>query len=551
MFTDRRDASGEQLLEELRVLRARLAQAEDERAQAEAERHAERKRAEEALRASEQRYRALAENSAVGFWHITPDGHTIYVNPAMCRLLEIDGPDDLVGLTYHHFATPEGLEAIRREYEKRVRGIASTYEAAMVSRNGRRLNLLVSGAPLFDGAGRLQSLIGTFLDISERQRLEEQLREAHKMEAVGRLAGGIAHDFNNLLTVVTGYGEQVLAQLGPGDPLHPPVQEVLKAARLAADLTGQLLAFGRRTILAPRRLDLNAVLRDMHKMLRRLLGEEVKLVTALGPGPGHVQVDPVQLHQVVINLALNARDAMPQGGRLTLATARVDLDEPAARRFLDARPGSYMVLEVTDTGCGMSDEVRAHLFEPFFTTKEVGRGTGLGLSTTYGIVKQSGGHIEVASAPGHGSTFKVYLPRAEAAPAEEGGRPPPAAPRGLETVLLAEDEEMVRSLVRQVLRQAGYTVLEAANGAEALAVCQQHPGPIHLLLTDVVMPGMSGRALAERAARLRPDLPVLYMSGYTDDDVVRHGVMQAAAAFLQKPFRLDDLLRKVREVLDR
>jgi CheY-like chemotaxis protein len=251
-----------------------------------------------------------------------------------------------------------------------------------------------------------------------------------------------------------------------------------------------------------------------------------------------------------MNLAVNARDAMPQGGRLTLATARVDLDDAAARRFLDARPGPYVVLEVADTGCGMTDEVRAHLFEPFFTTKEVGRGTGLGLSTTYGIVRQSGGHIEVASAPGRGSTFKVYLPWVEAAAEEDGAPSPAASPRGLETVLLAEDEEMVRGLIRRALRQAGYTVLEAPNGAEALRLCEQHPGPIHLLVTDVVMPGMSGRALAERAGQLRPALRVLYVSGYTDDAVVRHGVLQAAAAFLQKPFRLDDLLRKVREVLD-
>jgi CheY-like chemotaxis protein len=355
------------------------------------------------------------------------------------------------------------------------------------------------------------------------------------MEAVGRLAGGIAHEFNNLLTVINGYAALLLQDLGATAPATEPAHAILKAGERAAGLTRQLLTFSRKQIVAPRVFDLNAVVTDTEALLRRLIGEDVLLTKDLQAGLGAVRADPTQVQQVVLNLAVNARDAMPDGGRLSIATR-------------DA--GEYVLLTVTDTGCGMTDEVQAHLFEPFFTTKGPGKGTGLGLSTVYGIVKQSGGHIEVESQPGMGTTVRVHLPRGDEAPAEEKPPGDGLPPRGTETVLLAEDEDEVRALVRQVLQGGGYAVLEARDGAEALAVATRYGGPIDLLVTDVVMPGVDGRGLAERLSGRYPRLKVLYLSGYTDDAVVRRGVSQEEAHFLQKPFSPAVLARKVREVLD-
>jgi nitrogen-specific signal transduction histidine kinase/CheY-like chemotaxis protein len=390
-----------------------------------------------------------------------------------------------------------------------------------------------------------------FRDITQRRQLEEQLRQAQKIEAVGRLAGGVAHDFNNLLNVIIGYGQMVFRRL-PDGPEREKTKAILQAADRAAGLTRQLLAFSRKQVLEPKVLDLNAVVGGMDEMLRRLIGEDIELHTQLAPDLGRTKADPGQIEQVLMNLVVNARDAMPRGGRLTLETANAEMDETYIRDHLGARPGRYVMLAVCDNGLGMDPETQKHIFEPFFTTKEKGKGTGLGLATVYGIVKQSEGYIWVESAPGEGTTVKVYLPWVEAEPAaEELRRPavPEELPRATETVLLVEDEDMVRRMTREVLEGAGYRVLEASSGFEALRVSAGHNGSLDLLLTDVVMPGMSGRELSERLAPVRPAMKVLYMSGHTDDAIFHHGVTQAGTGFLQKPFTPDALERRVRELL--
>jgi PAS domain S-box-containing protein len=388
-------------------------------------------------------------------------------------------------------------------------------------------------------------------DVSERKRLESQLLHAQKMESIGRLAGGVAHDFNNLLTAITGYSEFLLEDLDQADPRRDDVVEIKKAADRAATLTRQLLAFSRRQMLAPHVLDLNAVVSNMDKMLQRLIGEDVELITVLDPSLGRIKADPSQIEQVIMNLAVNARDAMPQGGQMTIETANVDLDASNVRQHISLRPGPYVLLTVSDTGCGMDEETQSHIFEPFFTTKDRGKGTGLGLSTVYGIIEQSGGSIWVYSEPGHGATFKAYLPQV-AYDIELVDAPVPAvtSPGQFETILLVEDEAPVRTLVRRILEREGYTVLEAQHGAEALLTAERFSGPIHMLLTDVVMPEMSGNVLAQHLMGLRPNIKVLYLSGYTDNVVIRHNLLDADTIFLQKPFAPAALTRKVRAVLD-
>ena len=395
-------------------------------------------------------------------------------------------------------------------------------------------------------------------EIAERKQAEvalreseQQLRQSQKLEAVGQLAGGIAHDFNNLLTVINGNSDLLLRGMRE-EQQRERVEEIKKAGERAAQLTRQLLAFSRKQVMQPVVLDLNTVVPDINKMLRRLIGEDLELRTVLDPKLGQVKADPGQIEQVLMNLAINARDAMPKGGKLTIQTGNVQLDEHYARGHVAIKPGPYVMLAVSDTGTGMDAETQARIFEPFFTTKEKGKGTGLGLSTVYGIVNQSGGSISVYSEVGRGTTFKIYLPCVEEIAGQHVPEIASPAPRsqGLETILLVEDEETVRRLTRDILEINGYRILAAASGSEALELWEQHEGQIHLLLTDVVMPQMSGREVAERLTALRPAMKVLYMSGYTDDSIVHHGVLDAGVAFLEKPFTADALTRKVRETLD-
>jgi signal transduction histidine kinase/CheY-like chemotaxis protein len=387
----------------------------------------------------------------------------------------------------------------------------------------------------------------------ERERKhEEQLRQSQKMEAVGRLAGGVAHDFNNLLTAIIGYSELVQSRLDQADPLRCEVEEIGRAGHRAASLTRQLLAFSRKQVLQPEVLDLNAVITDIDKMLGRLIGEDIEMTAFPNPNLGCVMADPGQIEQVIMNLAINARDAMPQGGKLIIQTANVTLEDfYTDKRGLNLKPGPYVMLTVTDTGQGIDENILPHIFEPFFTTKEQGKGTGLGLSTVYGIINQSDGDIWVETEPGRGTTFNIYLPRVDS-PAQEqqASKPRESSFSVSETILLVEDEDMVRKLVCEILKMNGYNVLQAANGREALPICEAHAGPIHLMLTDVVMPQMGGRELAERIASLRPEMKVLFMSGYTDDEIVHHEVPDAGIAFIQKPFTPDSLERRVRDLLD-
>jgi nitrogen-specific signal transduction histidine kinase/CheY-like chemotaxis protein len=388
-------------------------------------------------------------------------------------------------------------------------------------------------------------------DITERLQLETQLRQAQKMEAVGRLAGGVAHDFNNVLTAIFGYADLLADELPADSAARRDLEEMRTAATRAASLTRQLLAFSRQQVLQPVVLNLNDVVENIHNMLGRLIGEDVELETALAGDLGNARADPGQIEQVILNLAVNARDAMPTGGKLTIETANVELDEHYATHHQPVVPGRYVMLAVTDSGIGMDDGTKARIFEPFFTTKEKGKGTGLGLATVYGIVKQSGGYIWAYSEPSHGSTFKTYFPRVDqpvgsVPPAREVG----ASLAGTETILLAEDDELLRPLARDVLRKLGYQVLDARNAHEALAVAARHDGPVHLLISDVVMPGESGLQLARQLLASRPQLRVLYTSGYTDDAVVRHGLLDPGLNYLQKPFTTAVLARRVRDVLD-
>ena len=432
-------------------------------------------------------------------------------------------------------------------------GPLRNHETTFTTRDGRRVEVSASISQLRDASGAVIGTLWVLKDIGERRQLEEQLRQSQKMDAIGRLAGGIAHDFNNLLTVITGRAQMILSRLRPEEPIHRDALLVRTTAERAAALTHQLLAFSRKQVLQPQVLDLNTVVTAMEPMLRRLIGEDIDLAVVPTTGLGRVKADPGQIEQVIVNLVVNARDAMPQGGRLTVETADVELDEAYASRHVSVGPGSYVMLAVSDTGHGMDEQTRSRVFEPFFTTKEQGKGTGLGLATVYGIVKQSGGDIRLYSEVGCGTTFKIYLPRvleSAESPIAPGGNP--AIPvGGDETVLLVEDEAEVRDLAREILEGGGYTVLQACDAQEAVLLAERHPGPIHLLLTDVIMPRQSGRALVERLRPLRPETRVLYMSGYTNEAIVRHGVLDPDTLFIQKPFTPMALAQRVRAALDR
>ncbi len=406
--------------------------------------------------------------------------------------------------------------------------------------------------PLFDNAtGRLVGIIEYVRDITDRKKAEDQLLLSQKLEAVGRLAAGISHDLNNLLTAIGAYADLLMMDIPETDAARLQVLEIRNAVEQAAALTGQLLAFSRKQVLQPKVLDLNAVLGSMEGILRRLIGEHIELDIRQAAQLGRVRADPGQLEQVILNLAVNARDAMPQGGTLTIASADVDLEEEALPGRLGIETGPYVLLTVADTGCGMDEELQKHIFEPFFTTKERHKGTGLGLSTVFGIVKQSKGGISVASSPGKGATFRVYLPRVPDAPSEEEpGAEPARSLVGTETVLLVEDDASIRKAVRQALQRSGYRILEAPNPGEAILISEQHTGLIHLMLTDVVMPRMSGPELAERLDPWHPEMKVLYMSGHTEEDVLEDAILPPGAAFLRKPFAIQGLLEQVRRVLD-
>jgi len=515
----------------------------------------ERKRAEEALKQAQDRYRSIFENSADGIFQTTPQGQLLTANSALARMLGYESSAELcshLSDVEQNWVEPERRDEFKRLLEQQ--GFVEGFEFEVYRRDGTKICVSENSRAVRDPKGELLYYEGALREITERRQLENQLRQAQKMEAVGQLAGGVAHDFNNLLTIVSGYGQLLLGDVGKDERLAAYVREVLKAADRAASLTGQLLAFSRRQVLAPQVLDLNAVVANLDKMLLCLMGENHDLAMVQGKQLGRVLADPGQLEQVIMNLAVNARDAMPEGGRLTIETGNVALDRAFARRHLGVTPGRYVMLAVTDTGCGMDTETQAHIFEPFFTTKEPGKGTGLGLATLYGIVKQSGGYVLVDSKVGRGTTFTIYLPRVDqagqAAKAESPAEALTRAAKGSETVLLVEDELALRSLVRGVLESSGYSVLEAQHGRDAVSLCDRHKGSIDLLLTDVVMPHMSGRQLAEHLVPLHVNMKVLYMSGYADDALGEHRVLDPSVAFIKKPFTPDALARKVRDVLD-
>ncbi|MBI4486089.1 MAG: response regulator [Acidobacteria bacterium] len=525
-----------------------------QRAVQEAEERRRRQEAEQALRQRERRLSSIYETVADGLFYIDVEENGRYrftsVNQAFVLTTGLDY-DQVLGKRVDEVILEPSLSLVLEKYGEaiRERKVVRWEETSEYPKG--KLTGEVSIAPVCDDTGRCTHLVGAVHDVTVRKQLEAQFRQAQKMESVGQLAGGIAHDFNNLLTVINGVSDLLLAQISHDDPVRTDVQEILRAGERAATLTRQLLAFSRQQILEPRVLSLNTVVRGMEGLLRRVLGEDIDLVVVPAPDLGSVKADSGQIEQVISNLAVNARDAMPRGGRLTIETQNVEIDEEDARQHgVATPPGSYVRLTLTDSGVGMDEATRARIFEPFFTTKGPGKGTGLGLSTVYGIVKQSHGFIWVYSEVGRGTSFKIYLPQVTEAAATEELRPAVGSSAGTETILLVEDNAGLRKLATRVLAPAGYTVLGAASGEEALGLLEHHEAPVHLLLSDVVMPGMNGRELAEQLAQTRPGMKVLYMSGYTSDIIVRHGVLEAEMPFLTKPFTAATLLRKVRDVLD-
>jgi two-component system, cell cycle sensor histidine kinase and response regulator CckA len=514
----------------------------------------DRKRSEEALRKAEEKYRSIFENAVEGIFQSTPEGRFISVNPALARILAYASPEELIAsrtdIEAQHYVDPNCRMELQRMLAEK--GVVQGFESEIFRKDMSKIWCLENIRAICDESGAVAYYEGSIEDITERKHLEEQLRQAQKMEAVGQLAGGIAHDFNNLLTAINGYSELTMMQLQSEDPLRRNIEEIKKAGERAAALTRQLLAFSRKQVLQPKILDLNSLVSEMEKMLRRLIGEDIDLQTVLNPELGSIKADPGQIEQVIMNLAVNARDAMAQGGKLTIETENVYLDEEFAEQHIAVSPGPYIVLAVNDTGTGMDEQTQARIFEPFFTTKEMGKGTGLGLSTVYGIIRQSGGNIWVSSEVGRGTTFKVYLPRFEEG-AEEFKRKPEAqdALQGTETILLAEDEDVVRKLSGRVLTMYGYQVLEAANGEAALRICERYEKPIHLLISDVIMPGMNGCDLADQLRHLRPTMKMLLMSGYTNNAIIHQRIFDEGINFIQKPFAPNALAQKVREVLDK
>ena len=501
-----------------------------------------------ARRRAEEAFKTLVLNAPIGLF-IAQNGRFRRINPEFEKITGY-GEEELLNDDCLCLVIPEFREKVKEMAVQILQGKRTLpFEFQYRTKGGDlRWALEKVATTQYEGA---RATLGYFMDITDSKHLEVQFLQAQKMEAVGRLAGGVAHDFNNLLTGILGYSELLFWDLPEDHPRRRYVEEIIKTTERAAALTRQLLAFGRKQIIQPRIINLNEVISGMEKMLRRLLGEDLDLVTLMDPDLGAVKADPGQMDQVIMNLAVNARDAMPQGGLLTLKTENVFLDEAYIWEHMEAKPGSYVMLAVSDSGSGMDPETKAHIFEPFFTTKEPGKGTGLGLATVHGIIKQSDGHIWVYSEAGKGTTFKIYLPRVEAAARSlQPAATPAAALRGQETILVVEDDEKLRGAICQTLRSYGYRVLEAGNGNEALSLWGQHQGPLHLVLTDVVMPGMSGGELLERLSSFSRQMKVLFMSGYTEDTAALQSLLAAGVPFLEKPFKMIKMVEKVREVLD-
>jgi PAS domain S-box-containing protein len=512
----------------------------------------EHKRNEEALRRSEARYRSLVQSAVYGIYRSSLEGNFLDVNPALITMLGYGSSDEILALdpTQDVFLDPE--EHARLISEFRRSGRLDNLEVRWKRKDGNAITVRLSGRAVSSPQEPDEVLEVIAEDVTERRVLEDQFRQAQKMEAVGRLAGGVAHDFNNLLMVISGYTEVLLERTERSHALYQKMEAIQQAADRATTLTRQLLAFSRKQLLQLKVVDVNAIVADMERLLRPLIGENIELITRLAPDLGRTRADAGQIEQVIMNLVVNSKDAMPNGGKIIIQTANVSLDDDLRREYSYIHPAPYVMVSVTDTGQGMSKETQSRIFEPFFTTKEKGKGTGLGLSTVYGIVKQSGGYVFVRSEPGRGTTFRIYLPRVEEAAEPLDGVPSSqSAAEGSETVLLVEDEESVRQLVRETLESKGYKVLEAEHGEAALRIASAHPAQIHLLITDVIMPGMGGRDLAKHLGESRPETAVLYLSGYTEDTFVHEGVLESGTAFLQKPFTLQALARKVREVLRR
>jgi PAS domain S-box-containing protein len=507
------------------------------------------KRNEQALRRSEARYRSLVQSSVYGIYRSSLEGRFLDVNPALITILGYESAEDVLVLDPKKdvFANPAEHAHLIEEFRRN--GRLDGVEVRWRRKDASTITVRISGRAVSSADEPADVLEAIAEDVTDRRALEDQFRQAQKMEAVGRLAGGVAHDFNNLLMVISGYAEVLLSKLPPENTLYEKGKAIQLAADRATTLTRQLLAFSRKQLLELKVVDVNAIVQDMERLVRPLIGENVELGTVLSPQAAHTRADAGQLEQVLMNLVVNAKDAMPGGGKLIIQTQSTVVDGSPRRGQQFIRPGKYVTLSVSDTGVGMDKETQSRIFEPFFTTKEKGKGTGLGLSTVYGIVKQSGGYVTVQSELGQGTMFQIYLPQVDGAPEKQSAPIADASLGGNETVLLVEDEESVRQLVRDTLEAKGYCVLEAESGEAGLLAAQNHAERIDLVITDIVMPGISGRELVKQLAQTRPATKVLYLSGYTEDAILSDGSIDKGTAFLQKPFSLQSLSRKVREVL--
>lgn len=501
----------------------------------------------------EEFFQLISDNVVDMIAVVDSEGKRIYNSPSYQRILGY-APEELEATSSLEQVHPDDREIVANAAaEARRTGVGRRIEYRMRHKDGSWVSLESTASPVINGEGEVESLVIVNRDISERRRLEEQLRQSQKMDAIGRLSGGVAHDFNNLLGVVIGYAEILQEQIPETDDMRSAVDQIIRAGNGASSLTKQLLAFSRQQVLEPKILLLNTVVADTEKMLRRLIGEDIELLTSLDPALGKIRADHGQIEQVIMNLVVNARDAMPEGGRLVIETTNFEIDEKFARRYAyPVLPGQYILLTVSDNGIGIDTATQQRIFEPFFTTKEKGKGTGLGLSLVYGVVKQSGGYIDVVSTRGKGTTFNIYLPRVaeNAVDTRPVGPDSPDELRGTETILFAEDEDMLRTLTRHLLELYGYRVLEACDSNQAQRLSEQTGHEIHLLLTDVVMPGVSGRILADQLKQKRPELKIVFMSGYTGQRVGEKEILEPGSLFLQKPFTRESLARKIREALD-